>query len=199
MRKLIAAAAAALALAGCSVGADGGQSPSAVPAEGYTLQVVADDSRQIYLVTHSDGRAAAAQVENGVSSMTDAEQAQALVSERLGVLGPSEEPVAIRFPGFQMSIAGQDGGPQGDRVRIAISAGGREIVVDAEDSDGDNHGAAEAEARISESAKVNVDDADRAVVRIAGASERDAREFINEAEDLSAETKAQMLAALNLS
>ncbi len=200
MRNLLVAALAAVALGACSVGADGGADPSAAaPAEGYTLQVVADEGRQVYLVTHSDGRAAAAKVENGASEIMDAGAAQTEVSERLGVLGAtSEAPVAVRFPGFSMSIAGQDGGENGDRVRIAINAGGREVLVDAEDTNRDDQGQAVATAPVGEGAHVNVDDTDRATVRIAGADEQEARDFINDAENLSAETKAQMLAALNL-
>ena len=42
------------------------------------------------------------------------------------------------------------------------------------------------------------DEDDTAFVRITGADEASARDFINDAEELSAETKSQMLSALGL-
>lgn len=182
MRNLIAAGLAALAAA-CSVGPDGGQGPAAAPpAEGYTLEIVADEAaaRAVYIVSHSDGRAVAARAERGASALADVAEAQAMAAASFGVMGETETPVALRFPGFQMSVAGKDGGAGGERVRIAINAGGREVLVDAQDPDAGS-------------------DAGRGTVRIVGVDEAEVREFIAEAEHLSDETRAQMLAALNLS
>lgn len=181
MRNLVIAGLMAGLLGACSVGADGGQGPSAAaPAEGYTLEVIADDARQIYIVSHSDGRAVAARVEGGASALMDAGEAQAMAAQRFGVIGETEPPIALRFPGLQMSIAGKED-EAGERVRIAINAGGREVLVDAQDPAG------------------GVDTAEQATVRIAGADENDAREFIREAEDLSDATRDEMRAALGFS
>jgi len=180
MVRWMAAAIAALALGACSISTEAGAPPAPSATEGYTLQIVAEESAQIYLVTHSDGRSVAAKVENGQSALMDAEAAADRVEARMGVMGePTEGQVHIRFPGVSISVAGQDHGGGHDRARIAISAGGHDVLVDAEDSP-------------------RGEDAEKVVVRIPGVSAEDAREFIDESDKLSAEVKAQMRAALGL-
>ena len=196
MRVFAMVLAGALALAGCSGQTTGPTSP---PVQGFTLQVVSDGADVVYLVTHSDGRAVAARTHEGASQLVDVADARQRVDAQLGVMGPSSEaPVSVRLPGFEFSIVGQDHGENGDRVRIALNTGGKEVLIDAEDTNGDDHGTAEAAAKINDHAHINIDDADRAVVRIGGASEAEARDFINDADDLSAETTTQMLTALHL-
>ncbi|MGE0597535.1 MAG: hypothetical protein AB7P07_14320 [Hyphomonadaceae bacterium] len=182
MRGLLIAAAAGL-LAACSVEtSDGAAVHVSGDAGPYEMQIAASDAAQIYYVTGPDDRAAAARVENGVSSVIDVAEARLAVGEARAAaadLGPiQDETLAIRVPGFSMTIAAEDDSAPGDsgRAQIAINAGGREVNVDAS-GDGE---------------------ADGAIVRISGASEDDARDFIRDAEELSAETKDQMLAALGL-
>lgn len=155
--------------------------PAPAPTEGFTLQVFVRESEQIYLVTHSDGRAVAARVAAGVSELYPAEDAQRMVSDRMGVLGADAEPkLNFSVPGFSLSVAAGEKAEDSrqERARVAINVGGREILVDADDGVGP--------------------DSERAAVRVAGVSESEVREFIAEAENMSAETKAAMLAALNL-
>jgi hypothetical protein len=165
---------AVLALAACSE-ADVANSDN--PPGGYTLEVRADDDVQVYLVTSPDGRTTAARATDGVSGLMDVEEARAFT-----VLPANEEPmpevVALRLPGFDLSIAAEGAQTSSDSARVSINAGGRQVEVDARDSGGA--------------------ETDRAHVRITGASEGDARDFINDAEKLSPEVQAQMLAALGL-
>jgi len=171
------------ALGACSVSQDGAN-PAPAPREGFTLSVIAEEGEQVYMVTHTDGRAAAARVEGATSEIIEPETAQARIEERLGVLGESDTPVQITFPGFSLSVASQDRGEGKERARIAINAGGQEILIDADDADRDR--------------ATRDDGADRAAVRIPGVSEDAARDFIMDAERMNAETKAEMLRLLNL-
>lgn len=171
------------ALSACSV-SDDGANPAPPPREGFTLSVIAEEGEQIYMVTHTDGRAAAARVAGATSEIIEPTTAEARIEERLGVLGESDTPVQINFPGFSLSVASQDRGEGKERARIAINAGGQEVLIDADDT---NTGGAARD-----------DGADRAAVRIPGVNEEAARNFITEAEHMSAETKAEMLRLLNL-
>lgn len=170
------------ALAACSVSTDGAN-PAPAPREGFTLSVIAEENEQIYLVTHTDGRAAAARVAGTTSEIIEPAAAETRIEERLGVLGESETPVQISFPGFSLSVAAQDRGEGKERARIAINAGGQEVLIDADDAGGPAH---------------EGDGADRAAVRVPGVNEDAARDFITDAENMSAETKAEMLRLLNL-
>lgn len=173
-------------LGACSVETSGSGDGVAVASTGsggpYAFQIAANDDSQIYYVTGPEDRAAAARVRNGVSELIDPNEARLAVGEARAAaadLGPPQnEVVTIRAPGFSMSIAADDDSATGNdgRAQIAINAGGREVNIDA-------NGEGEA---------------DGALVRISGASEDDAREFITDSDDLSAETKQQMLAALGL-
>ena len=76
-------------------------------------------------------------------------------------------------------VAADEDNPNGDSATVLVNAGGRTVHVDAEDGGpGEND--------------------DRANVMITGATESDARDFINDAEDVSAEVKQQMLTAVGL-
>jgi len=180
-RRPLLSLAAATSLALLSACAESGEQQLAGGPEqsggGYTLEVRADDNLQVFLVTAPDGRQAAGRVESGVSSFMEGAQIQSL-----GAMPPTPSPpagdeaVSVRAPGFSLSIAGEsDAGGEGGG-RVAINVGGHSVEVNAEE------------------AGVN----DRAHVRIGGVDAGEAREFIEGADELSADVRSQMLAALGL-
>ncbi|MGE0045378.1 MAG: hypothetical protein AB7J28_08300 [Hyphomonadaceae bacterium] len=147
------------------------------PQEGFTLEIFAHEGEQIYLVRHADGRRAAAHVVNGQSSIMDGGEAQTrLIDSAADINPPGDEDLSIRAPGFSLSVASDETGGTSDRARIEIQAGGQSVLVDAQ---GEH-------------------DRGSAVVRIAGADADTARNFIEEADGLSAQTRAEMLRALAL-
>jgi hypothetical protein len=89
------------------------------------------------------------------------------------------EVFAMRFPGVDISVAADADNPDSESATVRVNAAGRSVHVDA-----DEGGPGDAD--------------DRANVRITGATEEDARDFINDAEDVSAEVKTQMLAAVGM-
>lgn len=152
--------------------ADGG-APAAQ--SGYVLEVHATDGEQTYVVTAPDGATVGARAAGGASALMDASAMQAFAAT------PPPEPVtdpavSFRAPGLSLAISG-DETADGEGGNVAIAVGGQTINVDAQDGG---------------------ETGDRAHVRIAGVSAQDARDFINEAEELSPEVRTQMLAALNL-
>lgn len=163
-----------LALAACGAP----EMAERAPVEGYTLEVRAASDAQVFLVTAPDGRTAAARTAGGVSSLMDVEAARAFT-----VLPAKEntppEVLAVRLPNFELSIAAEGDAAGEDGARVMINAGGRQIDINARDD-----GSAEA---------------GRAHVRITGASAEEARDFVADAEELSPEVQAEMLAALGLS
>jgi hypothetical protein len=172
---------AAVALAACAPDAGVTTADNAgVEAPGYTLDVFAHDAEQIYLVSHSDGRAAAARAQGATSEVLTPEAARALLTERQTALtgAEGEEVVGVRGPGFSLSIKGDENAAEGEEgaVQIAVNTGQGGMTIDARD-EGEN---------------------DHARVRITGADEATARDFINDAEELSPEVKAAMLASLRL-
>ncbi|HRO03135.1 MAG TPA: hypothetical protein PLS69_05980 [Terricaulis sp.] len=173
--RAILAGLAALALAACSEAELAG-APEDAPG-GYTLEVRANGDAQVFLVTGPDGRSTAGRAAGGVSALMDTEAARAFT-----VLPENEEPLpevmSLRLPGLNLSIAAEgDTGEEG--ARVSINAGGRQVEVNARDND--------------------AGDTERAHVRITGASESEARNFIAEADKLSPEVQSEMLAALGLS
>lgn len=173
MRAVIAVL--ALALAAC----DGATMGEQEPAGGYTLEVRADEEVQTYIITAPDGRATAARSAEGASALLDAD-----AIERLGAMQPlnpepQPEVFALRFPGVDIAVSADEDNPNSESAQVRVSAGGRTVHVDAEEGGPGGVG-------------------DRANVRITGATEEDAREFIDDAEHLSSEVKAQMLATLGL-
>lgn len=144
---------------------------------GYTLQVVGSEAEQVYLVTAPDGRTAAAKASGGASSVIGAAEAQTLVAGHQSALsetGPGGDDVNIRVPGFSLQVS--DGGPSGGRDRVRLKTFGIDLDVDADEGAG----------------------GDRAVVRIGGVDAKSAREFIDGADGLSAETRAEMYQKLGL-
>jgi hypothetical protein len=181
MRAVIAVLALALAACDGATSVDTGDQ-SATP-EGYTMIVRASDMEQTYLITAPDGRTVGARAAEGASALMDSNRAQALIGEpppRMSEEAP--EVMSLRVPGFEMSISGTDEGEGEDengQVKLSIGAGRERVEVQA-----DEGGPGE--------------DDDRAFVRITGADEESVREFIDGAEELSPEVKAQMLAGLGL-
>ena len=153
-------------------------------AGGYEMQIAASADGQIYLVTGPDDSAVAARVaEGGGSELFEVDAARLALGEARAAaasaadLGDAPKHFAIRGPGFELSVdASDDSEGQDGRAQVSINAGGRQINVDASGRDSSGN----------------------AVVRIAGASAEDAREFINDADQLSAETRRQMLEQLGL-
>lgn len=148
-------------------------------AGGYTLEVRAIEGVETYIVTAPDGRQTATRVAEGASALLDTDAIQ-----RLGPMEPIQgepnpEVFALRFPGVDISVAADESDPNSEAATVRVNAGGRTVHVDAEDGGpGEND--------------------DRANVRITGATESDARDFINDAEHVSAEVKQEMLTALGL-
>lgn len=177
MRFLIAAGALA-ALAACDSSTTTASNEAGETAGGYTLEVRADEAQRTYIVTAPDGGQAATQVVDGMSTMLNADGIRAL-GEMQAMDEGALEVFALRVPGVNISVAADEDNPNSESANVRINAGGRSVHVDAQEGgpgDGD----------------------DRANVRITGATESDARDFINDAEDVSVEAKTQMLAALRL-
>lgn len=173
---------ALLGMAACSPGGvkvetDNGETIAINGGGGYTLQVVGSDAEQIYIVTAPDGRSAAAKVQGEVSSLLGSAEAQKLVSAHQAALAtaePAGDDVNISLPGFSLKVT--ENGPDGESGRVKMKAMGFDLDVDSRD------GA----------------DGERAVVRIGGADAKSAREFIEGADGLSAETRAEMLQKVGL-
>jgi len=159
------------------VGTDNGETVVVNGRGGYSLQLVGSDSRQIYIVTAPDGRSAAAKVEGEVSSLLGSAEAQNLISTNQAALAtdaPAGEDVNISLPGFSLKVT--ESGPNGESGRVKMKAMGFDLDVDARNTAG----------------------AERAVVRIGGADAKSAREFIEGADGLSAETREEMLRKVGL-
>jgi hypothetical protein len=175
---LLLTLAAPLILAAC----DGSYSSSDAmhePAGGYQLEVRASEGVQTFIVTAPDGRQTASRVAQGASALLDTDAIQALgIAQPLNAQ-PQPEVFALRIPGVDISVAADRDHPNSESATVRINAGGRSVHVDA-----DEGGPGEED--------------DRAIVLITGATEGDARDFINDAEDVSAEVKQQMLAAIGL-
>lgn len=148
---------------------------------GYTMEIRATGAEQSYVVIAPDGRTVGARAAEGNSLLMDATRAQALASE-----APPEDDdnvtdvVSVRLPGFQMRVGGNSEDPNGDNGSVQMSIGGQQNV----------------EIHANEGGPGDADD--RAFVRITGADEDAARDFINDAEELSPAVKQQMLAELGL-
>jgi hypothetical protein len=179
MRWVIAAL--ALGLAACdsstSVSADG---DGATAPDGYTLEIRATEASQDYVVVAPDGRTVGARAADGASALMDTARAQALVAEPPPEGEEVPEVMSLRLPGFEMAIGGTDEDANGDNGSVNLRIGGEQNIV----------------VRANEGGPGDADDT--AFVRITGADEEAARDFINDAEELSPEVKTQMLGELGL-
>lgn len=181
MRWLIGALALGC-LAACNVAVNTGGGQSAAADDGYVMEIRAGDGQQTYLITTPDGRTVGARAAEGASALMDADRAQALAASPPPQAEDLPEQVAIRLPGFELSVAGQEDGANSESGQVRVSVGGSDgqhVVVNA-----DEGGPGEAD--------------DRAYVRVSGADAQAVRDFIAEQEELSAEVKAQLIAELNL-
>lgn len=178
MRMLLLTLFAPLALAACDGSYSGAENASG-PAGGFTLEVRADEGQQTYIVTAPDGRQTATRIADGASTLLDTGAIQSLGEMQALSEEAQPEVFAMRFPGVDISVAADENNPDSESATVRVNAGGRSVHVDANEG-----GPGDAD--------------DRANVRITGATEEDAREFINDAEDVSAEVRTQMLAAVGL-
>lgn len=170
-------AAAALALTGCDASVEGdGHSIQVGDPGGYTLEIRASDAEQVYFVTAPDGASVGARAAGGASALLDASGMRAF-ADSPPPEPMSEEVMSFRAPGVNFAISGDPDADGEGGGAVAINIGGQSINVNAQEGG---------------------EGGDRAHVRIAGVSAQDARDFINEAEELSPDVQAQMLAALNL-
>ena len=174
--RAIVAALAIMGLVACDgVGPEEGE--RANPAGGYVLEVRADEDVKVFMVTAPDGTSAAGRAADGVSALMDPDEARAFTV--LAEAGePPPEVLSLRVPGFNLSIRAEGDGSGQEAARVQINAGGRQVEIDARDGG----------AGVTE----------RAHVRITGASQADARDFITDADELSPAVQAEMLSALGL-
>ena len=150
---------------------------------GYTLQVVGDDGAQVYIVSAPDGRTAAGKVEGEVSTLLGPAEAQNMVTQQQALMAADSaargdgkgDDVNISVPGFSLQVSGDES--NGDRGKVRMKAAGFDLDVNADDDGTGN---------------------ERAVVRIGGVDADSARQFINDTDGLSEETKAQMREKLGL-
>ena len=177
MRPLIAALAILAAACSADVNTDG----DAAPGETYTLEVRATEGEQTYLVIAPDGRVVGARAAEGASALMNSDRARELAGDPPPQGETPPEVMSLRFPGVDMQINAEgDDTKENGRAAVSINAGDHSVVVNA-----DEGGPGEAD--------------DRAYVRITGADEDTVRDFINDAEELSADVKAEMFAELGIS
>jgi len=176
MRLLIAAL--AVLAAACSADVNTGR--AAAVGEGYVLEVRATSGEQTYLVTAPDGRVVGARAAQGASALMNGDSAQRLAADPPPQGDAPPEVMSLRLPGFDMAISAEgDDSTENGRASVSINAGDNRVIVNA-----DEGGPGEAD--------------DRAYVRITGADADAVRDFINDAEELSPEVKAEMLAELGI-
>lgn len=167
---------------------------SAGSAEGYTLSLSALDAEDkgeelVLLIRAEDGRAAAAMIEGGASTLIEPAEAEALLADSAATLerdaplakgesaeNPTSDRVSLRLPGVSIEADSREGGA--DRARVSLGFGKHQIQVDAHDGETNGN--------------------DRALVRISGADAKAAREFIEKQDGLSTEVRRQLLEKLGL-
>lgn len=155
----------------------------------YTISLSARDGAEnseelVFLIRGEDGRAAAALIEGGASTVLAVAEAEALLADTADGLNPSSaaeadplkgDRVRLELPGVSISADSSEDG-KADRARVSVGVGKHRIEVDARDGDG----------------------AEQALVRIAGADAAAARKFIAEQEELSAEVRRHFYETLGL-
>ena len=182
------------ACAACSVEASKGGDQTAGAQHGYTVEIRANGHDQLYQVTAPDGRVAAARVTNGESASLDTASLQRAVAEIPLPEHPQQNQgqVSLTGPGFSLHAQGDSDNAHSDGK------------VD-DDSDDDDHDHGSVQMRFGGfGMQVDADEGgpgdadDRAHVTLSGLSEKDARKFIDDAEDLSSAVRSQMLLELGL-
>lgn len=181
-------AAAALALFGLAACEGGAMDSNGATPAGYRLEVRALEGVQTYLITAPDGKVVGAQAADGASRLLD----EARIHEIAETPMPADadappEVMSLKLPGFEMSVNAdhdEEGNTSSDdngNAQVKMRVRGQETVsIDAREN-----GPGDAD--------------DIAHVVISGASAETARDFINDADELSEEVKAQMRAALGFS
>ena len=168
IRSLLAAAAAALLTA-----------PALADPPTYVVELAAEKSERVYLVTGSDGASSAAVSADETSALIDPDDARARIDALDLVSVPDEQdpPVDISLFGFRLSIDGE-GGQDGEdgAARITVSVGDKTTVVEAQGDEDDNG---------------------RARITLSGLDADGVGDFLDN-EHLSAETRQAMLAELGL-
>jgi len=173
--RIVLAALAGLALAACEEATHEG---AGADVSGYVLEVRTNGDDQLFVVTAPDGRVAGGRAADGASMFVDGARAQTLLQRASdNDARDLQRVMGLQLPGFDLAISGDPSGA-GDTAKIDLNVGGRRIEIDAQDSRGEGGG--------------------RAVVRITGADEAAARDFIREAEGLSGDVRARMLSELGL-
>jgi hypothetical protein len=175
---------------------------------GYTVDIRAADNDVVYVVTAPNGHVAAARSHDGTSAMLDPQALQqALAAMPAVTTNPryDDHSVSIRAPGFSLQASGDDDTADsavGDDAHPATGAA-PDAKPAAGASGNDTHGRGHVTMNLvgfSLEAEGNGDEGDgRAHVHFGGLSERDARRFIVDADELSPNVQSQMLAALGLS
>lgn len=174
--RIVAALAAMVFAASCSVDPDSGEFETGLNEGGYTLEARVSDTEQVFLVTAPDGRQTAGRAVEGASALMDASAIQALADAPIET-GQHQEVFGLRLPGVDLSVRGDADG-SGDGGSVSLDIGGQSVEIDAQDG--------------------GVNGSDRANIRITGVDEAEAREFIAKADQLSPGVQAQMLAQLGL-
>lgn len=180
MRTLIVAL-AAVALAACTseVSKAVNEKAAASPDQAWTIQVVGDNEDNVMVVTGPGGKSAAARVTAGASSLLADAEAQGFLAEAQTAYeaDPPPEKVSIKAPGVSINVAADEtAGENSGRGRVRIDVGGIQVHVDGDEADGEGRG----------------------VFRMTGVNADTAREFIEDADDLSPEVKQQMREKLGL-
>lgn len=174
MRALIGSV-LALWIAACVDASEPGAALEGALADGYTLEIRADASEQVFLVTTPEGRIVGARAAGGASALMETGAARALAGAPAAQRAEAGlEVFSLRLPGLDLSVSGEEEGG-----RVSIDVAGHTVQVEA-----------------NEGGPGDLDD--RAYVRIAGVPEAEVREFIATADPLSPQVQAQMLAELGL-
>lgn len=181
MRSALCGLALVFLAAGCGADINVSDDHDSSPAGSYTLEVRADQAAQIYLVTTPDGKTVAARAANGTSALMEGRAVQALANQPMPAGEEGQDQVSIRVPGANISVHADGDDESGNgTAHINVNAGGRHVQVDAQ-GNGDDNGPD-----------------NNAHVRITGADEEEARDFVRKADKLSPDVQNQMLAALGL-
>lgn len=187
-RRVVFAAWLVAALAwGCSAeyqaGRTGGREgePQEAPAtETYTIEIFASAAERLYLITDaSDGTRAAVRVAEGAAARIEPAEARALLAERQGVVGEApRETVALSLPGFSLRVEANASDFSGESARIMLDVAGQQVEVNAADAASGPSG--------------------EALVRLAGVSAEETREFIVAEDGIDPGVQQQLLDELGL-
>jgi hypothetical protein len=177
----------------------------------YSVEIRSVGDTQVYVVRGPENKVAAARAGGGTSAFLSAEQLQrALAAMPTPTPNPESggDNVSIHAPGFNLQVQGDDvhvnesGHLNVDHTSHAAASTSGD---NSGDDDNDHGGSGRVSMNIGGfGMHVDADDGgpgdadDRAQVTLTGMSAHDARHFIMEQDELSAQVQAQMIAALGL-